>query len=142
MSDYVESPTDWVADQVRLYEASNGAEGTELRDLPVIIVTHTGRNTGHVRKTPLMRVKVDDGYVLVASIGGAPKNPVWYYNLLADPEVTIRDKAEVQTMRARLVDDADEKARLWTAAVAAYPPYEDYQERTERVIPVFIAEPV
>ncbi len=142
MAEYVESPTGWVADQVRAYEASDGAEGTELRGLPVIIVTHTGRNTGHVRKTPLMRVKVDAGYVLVASIGGAPKHPVWYHNLIADPEVTIRDKAEVQTMRARLVDDADEKAPLWAAAVAAYPPYDEYQERTERVIPVFLAEPV
>lgn len=142
MAQYAPSPMEWVANQVQRYEDSNGTEGTDLNGMPVIIVTHRGRKTGSIRKTPLMKVADGDGYVLVASLGGAPKNPVWYYNLLADPEVTVRDKAEVQTMRARLVDDADEKARLWTAAVAAYPPYEDYQERTERVIPVFIAEPV
>ena len=142
--EYVPSPTEWVRDQVKLYEESNGAEGYELRDsgLPVIVVTNRGRNTGAVRKTPLMRVKVDEGYVLVASMGGQPKNPVWYYNLVADPDVTIRDRAEVTPMRARLVEDPDERARLWAAAAEAYPPYNEYQQRTDRIIPVFLAEHV
>lgn len=141
--EYVPSPTQWVRDQVTLYEESNGAEGYELRDsgLPVIIVTNTGRNTGAIRKTPLMRVKVGDAYVLVASMGGQPKNPVWYHNLVADPNVTIRDRAEVTPMRARLVEDDDERAPLWTAATEAFPPYIEYQQRCERTIPVFLAEP-
>lgn len=143
-AEYVPSPTEWVRNQVELYESTDGAEGHELRDsgLPVIIVTNKGRNTGATRKTPLMRVKVGDAYVLVASMGGQPKNPVWYYNLVADPDVTIRDRAEVTPMRAREVTDADERARLWAAAAEAFPPYIEYQERTERTIPVFLAEPV
>ena len=142
--EYVPSPTEWVRNQVELYERTNGAEGYELRDsgLPVIIVTNNGRNTGAVRKTPLMRVKVGDAYVLVASMGGQPKNPVWYYNLVADPDITIRDRAEVTAMRARLIEDPDERSRLWTAAVEAFPPYAEYQTRCERIIPVFLAEPV
>ncbi|MDP6605398.1 MAG: nitroreductase family deazaflavin-dependent oxidoreductase [Dehalococcoidia bacterium] len=141
MSEYVASPTTWAADQVKLYEESGGKEGTELRGLPVVIVTHNGRHSGHIRKTPLMRVKVDDSYVLVASLGGAPRNPVWYYNLIADPDVTVQDGEQVIEMRTRLVEDGDERARLWAASVAAYPDYDAYQERTERVIPLFFAEP-
>ena len=141
MSGYVPSPTGWVADQVKRYEASGGAEGSELRGMPVIIVTHTGRRSGNTRKTPLMRVKDGDNYVLVGSLGGAPKHPVWYYNLVANPDVTIQDKEAVMPMRVRLVEDVEEKARLWAAAVAAYPDYDSYQERTERAIPVFLAEP-
>lgn len=142
--EYVPSPTQWVRDQVELYERTNGAEGHTLRDsgLPVIIVTNKGRNTGAVRKTPLMRVKVGDAYVLVASMGGQPRNPVWYYNLVEDPDVTIRDRDQVTPMRARLVEDPDERTRLWTAAVEAFPPYAEYQQRCERIIPVFLAEPV
>ena len=144
MSEYVPSPRDWVAEQVEVYEASNGSEGTTLRDtgLPVIIVTNRGRKSGAVRKTPLMTVVDGDGYVLVASMGGAPENPLWYHNLLADPEVEIRDHDKVQPMRVRLVEEPAERARLWAIAVEAYPPYEEYQGRTERVIPVFRAEPV
>jgi deazaflavin-dependent oxidoreductase (nitroreductase family) len=141
VSEYVASPTTWAADQVKLYEESGGKEGTELRGLPVVIVTHNGRHSGHIRKTPLMRVKVDDSYVLVASLGGAPRNPVWYYNLIADPDVTVQDGEQVIEMRTRLVEDGDERARLWAASVAAYPDYDAYQERTERVIPLFFAEP-
>jgi deazaflavin-dependent oxidoreductase (nitroreductase family) len=142
--EYVPSPTEWVRDQVKLYEESDGAEGYELRDsgLPVVLVTNKGRNTGAIRKTPLMRVKVDGGYVLVASMGGQPRHPVWYYNLVADPNITIRDRAEVTPMRARLVEDPDERTRLWAAAAEAYPPYNEYQQRTDRIIPVFLAEPV
>ncbi|PON19443.1 nitroreductase family deazaflavin-dependent oxidoreductase [Candidatus Entotheonella serta] len=144
MADYIPSPRDWVREQVELYEGSNGAEGTTLRDtgLPCIIVTHTGNKTGAIRKTPLMRVKDGNNYVLVASQGGAPNNPVWVYNLRANPNVEIRDVAEVQNMRAREVEEAAERARLWEISVAAFPPYEEYQGRTTRQIPVFVAEPV
>lgn len=144
MPEYIPSPRDWVREQVELYERTNGAEGNTLRDtgLPVIIVTHMGNKTGAVRKTPLMRVKDGANYVLIGSTGGAPKNPVWVYNLRADPLVELRDLAVVRKMRVREVADAAERERLWKAAVAAYPPYSDYQTRTTRVIPIFVAEPV
>ena len=143
MAEYIPSTRDWVRDQVELYEGSGGAEGITLRDtgLPVVIVTNRGNRTGAVRKTPLMRVKDGNNFVLVGSQGGAPKNPVWVYNLRADGNVEIRDEAEVYTMRVREVEDAEERARLWGLAVAAYPPYEEYQTRTTRRIPVFVAEP-
>jgi deazaflavin-dependent oxidoreductase (nitroreductase family) len=133
-----------VRDQVELYERSGGTEGTTLRDtgLPVIIVTHTGNKTGAIRKTPLMRVKDGANYVLVGSMGGAPKNPVWVHNLRTNPAVEIRDHTAVQAMRAREVQDDAERARLWDLAVAAYPPYAEYRTRTTRRIPVFVAEPV
>ena len=142
MAEYIPSPTEWVRNQVELYESTDGVEGNDLRGMPVVIVTHRGRRTGAVRKTPLMRVADGDAYVLVGSLGGAPKNPVWVYNLMADPNIEVRDRAEVYSMRARLVEDPDERARLWGMAVEAYPDYADYQERTERVIPLFRAEPV
>ncbi len=142
MAEYVPSPAEWVREQVALYESSNGSEGAEMRGMPVVIVTHRGRRTGALRKTPLMRVADGDGYVLVGSLAGAPQNPVWVYNLLADPNIELRDRAEVQEMRARLVEDPGERSRLWRLAVEAYPDYEDYQERTERVIPLFRAEPL
>ena len=143
MSEYVPSPSEWVADQVELYERTNGAEGTTLRDtgLPVIIVTNKGNKTGAIRKTPLMRVADGNNYILVASRGGAPKHPVWYHNLKADPNVEIRDVDVVQSMTVREVRDSAERSRLWKIAVEAYPPYKDYQEKTERQIPVFLAEP-
>ena len=143
MSEYIPNPISWVAEQVELYERTNGAEGTTLRDtgLPCIIVTNMGNKSGAVRKTPLMRVVDGENYVLVASWGGAPKHPVWYYNLKADPKVEIRDIDKVRTMTVREVTDETEKNRLWEIAVQAYPPYHDYQEKTDRVIPVFIAEP-
>ena len=144
MSEYKPSSRQFVAEQVELYESSGGTEGLTLRDtgLPVIIITHRGRKTGAIRKTPVMRVVDGDNYVLVSSYGGAPKNPVWYYNLKADPNVEIRDEQEVYQMRVREVVDPDERKRLWKLAVAAYPPYQDYQEKTERQIPLFVAEPV
>ena len=142
MAEYVPSPSSWVADQVELYERTNGAEGTTLREtgLPVIIVTHRGRKTGAVRKTPLMKAMDGDSYVLVASMGGAPKHPDWYHNLKKQPNVEIQDKAEIHSMRVREVVDSIEKQRLWAIAVTAYPPYRAYQDKTGRVIPVFIAE--
>jgi F420H(2)-dependent quinone reductase len=143
MPDYIPSPRQWVRDQVELYERSGGTEGTTLRDtgLPEIIVTHSGNKTGAIRKTPLMRVKDGANYVLVGSVGGGPKNPVWVYNLRANPAVELRDHTAVQAMRVREVTDEAERARLWKLAVAAYPPYEEYQAKTTRRIPVFLAEP-
>ena len=142
MAEYIPSTSDWVAEQVELYEGSGGTDGLTLRDtgLPVIIVTNKGRRTGAVRKTPLMRVVDGDNYILVASRGGAPKHPVWYHNLKADPDVEIRDETVVQSMRVREISDPAEKARLWEIAVAAFPPYQEYQDKTDRQIPVFIAE--
>jgi len=144
MSEYIPSPSEWVADQVKLYEGSGGTDGLTLRDtgLPVIIVTHKGRKTGAVRKTPLMRAVDGKNYILVASRGGAPKHPVWYHNLKADSNVEIRDEANVYSMRVREVVDSAERQRLWDIAVKAYPPYQEYQEKTDRVIPVFLAEAV
>ncbi len=143
MPDYIPSPRQWVRDQVELYERSGGTEGTTLRDtgLPVIVVTHTGNKTGAIRKTPLMRVTDGASYVLVGSMGGAPTNPVWVHNLRANPDVEIRDHTVAQPMRVREVNNAAERARLWKLAVAAYPPYEDYQAKTTRQNPVFLAEP-
>ena len=141
MTEYLPSTRESTRNQVELYERTDGREGAELRGLPVIIVTHKGRNTGAIRKIALMRVADGDNYVLVGSMGGAPKHPVWVYNLRADPEVEIRDKDKVQRMHVREVQ-GDERARLWEIAVAAFPPYAEYQQRTERKIPVFLAEPV
>ena len=143
MAEYIPSPSDWVREQVELYESSGGAEGTTLREtgLPVIIVTNRGNKTGAIRKTPLMRVKDGDNYVLVGSKGGAPKSPVWVYNLRADSSVEIRDEAEVHSMQVREVENEAERARLWDIAVAAFAPYEEYQNKTTRKIPVFLAEP-
>lgn len=143
MTRYIPSPRDWVREQVEQYESSDGTKGTTLRDtgLPVVIVAHTGNKTGAVRKTPLMRVKDGDSYVLVGSQGGAPTDPAWVHNLRANANIELRDEAVVRPMRAREVKDAAERARLWALAVAAYPPYAEYQTRTQRQIPVFIAEP-
>ena len=143
MPEYIPSPRQWVRDQVELYEKSGGTEGTTLRDtgLPVIIVTHRGNKSGAIRKTPLMKVKDGARYVLVGSVGGAPEHPVWVYNLRANPSVEIRDLTQSQPMRVREVTDDGERARLWKLAVAAYPPYKEYQAKTTRKIPVFVAEP-
>lgn len=143
MSKYIPSPQRWVADQVDLYEKSGGTEGLTLRDtgLPVIIVTNRGWKTGAIRKTPLMRVVDGNNYILVASQGGAPKHPQWYHNLKANPDVEIRDKTEVNKMRVREVVDVDERERLWKIAVKAYPPYQEYQAKTKRLIPIFLAVP-
>ena len=142
MANYIPSPTDWVREQVELYESSGGTKGTTLRDtgLPVIIVTHTGKKTGAIRKTPLMRVKDGNSYVLVGSQGGAPTDPAWVHNLRAKPDVEIRDETVVRPMRVREVEDEAERSRLWQLAVAAFPPYADYEKRTTRRIPVFVAE--
>lgn len=142
MAEYIPPSLDWVRKQVELYEGSGGTEGSTLLDtgMPCIIVTHTGNKTGAIRKIPLMRVKVDASYVLVGSMGGQPKNPVWVYNLRANPDVEIRDKTEVTKMRVREVADEQERERLWAASAEAYPPYNEYQAKTSRKIPVFVAE--
>ena len=140
MAEYIPTPVKWVRDQIELYEGSGGTQGTELGGRPVIIVTHQGNKTGAIRKTALMRVEDAGSYVLVGSMGGAPKNPVWVYNLRAHADVEIRDRSEVHRMRVREVEDADERSRVWALAVEAFPPYEEYKNKTTRTIPVFIAE--
>ena len=135
--EYEPSPSKWVRDQVQEYEGSGGTAGTTMRDMPVIIVTTIGARSGKLRKVPLMRVEHDGEYAAVASMGGAPKNPVWYYNLVANSEVEVRDGTVVQAMTAREVAGA-EKAIWWERCVAAFPDYADYQVRTARSIPVFV----
>ena len=141
MAEYIPSPREWVRDQVELYERSGGTEGTTMRDtgLPVIIVTHTGNKTGAIRKTPLMRVKDGANYVLIGSTGGAPKNPVWVYNLRADPRVVVQDGPRTWEATAREIS-GDERALWWERAVVAFPPYADYQKKTDRLIPLFVLE--
>jgi len=141
--EYEPSPEKWVRDQVEAYESSGGTKGTTLRDtgLPVIIVTHTGNKTGAIRKTPLMRVKDGDSYVLVGSQGGAPEDPAWVHNLRANPRVELRDETIVRPMQVREVKDKIERDRLWKLAVAAFPPYAEYQAKTTRRIPMFVAAP-
>ncbi|MEU3344633.1 nitroreductase family deazaflavin-dependent oxidoreductase [Streptomyces sp. NPDC006700] len=139
---YEPSPTQWVREQVELYESSGGTEGTTLRDtgLPVILLTTVGARSGRIRKTPLMRVEHEGRYAVVASQGGAPKHPFWYFNLKADPRVELQDGPVKRDMAAREVTGA-EKAQWWERAVAAFPPYAEYQEKTSREIPVFVLEP-
>ncbi|WP_251096051.1 nitroreductase family deazaflavin-dependent oxidoreductase [Streptomyces sp. Caat 7-52] len=141
--EYEPSPMQWVRDQVELYESSGGTKGTTLLDtgLPVIVLTTLGVKSGKIRKTPLMRVEHDGRYAAVASVGGAPRHPVWYFNVKSHPHVELQDGPEKRDMRAREVTGA-EKAEWWERAVAAYPPYAEYQEKTSRQIPVFVLEPV
>jgi F420H(2)-dependent quinone reductase len=139
--EYEPSPWQWVRDQVETYERTGGREANTLRDtgLPIIIVTTRGARSGKIRKTALMRVEHDGEYALVASMGGAPKHPVWYFNLKADPTaVMIQDGPEPWDAEVREVD-GDERAEWWERAVAAFPPYAEYQQKTERRIPVFVA---
>ena len=137
---YEPSPAKFVADQVALYEATGGAEGGTLQDKPVVILSTRGRHSGKVRKSPLMRVEHNGTYAVVASMGGAPKHPVWYLNLIASPAVTLQDGANVYEMAAREVH-GDEKARWWALAVEAWPAYAEYQTKTDRQIPVVVLEP-
>ena len=140
--EYVPSPAEWVRDQVEVYERSGGREANTLRDtgLPVVIVTMRGNRSGNVRKIALMRVEHDGEYALVASKGGAPKHPVWYHNLKAHPdEVVVQDGPEPFDAQVRELSGA-ERAEWWERAVAAYPPYAEYQEKTDRQIPVVVLE--
>jgi deazaflavin-dependent oxidoreductase (nitroreductase family) len=141
--EYEPSTQGWVRDQVEEYERSGGERANTLRDtgLPIVVVTTRGNKSGKLRKTPLMRVEHGGEYALVASQGGSPTHPVWYYNLKADPEaVTVQDGPEPVDMRVRELE-GQEREEWWQRAVAAYPPYAEYQERTDRLIPVFLASP-
>ena len=138
--DYEPSPVKFVRDQVSAIEESGGTKGTTMRGRPVIVLTTKGAKSGKLRKNPLMRVEQDGRYAVVASLGGAPKNPVWYYNMIANPLVEVQDGPVKQDMIAREVTGS-EKAEWWMLAVAAYPDYADYQKNTDREIPVFVLDP-
>jgi F420H(2)-dependent quinone reductase len=138
--DYEPSTWEWVARQVETYESSGGTKGLTIQGTPVVVVTMRGRRSGKVRKAAVMRVEHDGRYAMVASKGGDPKHPGWYLNLLADPEVTLQDGPVVRDMRAREVDGA-ERDEWWARAVEVWPPYEDYQRKTDRRIPVLVLEP-
>lgn len=139
--EYVPSTAAWVRDQVEEYEGSGGTTGTTLRDTgqPVVIVTNRGAKTGAVRKTPLMRVEHEGVYLAVGSKGGAPQHPVWVYNLRADPRVVVQDGPRTWEATAREIS-GDERALWWERAVVAFPPYADYQKKTDRLIPLFVLE--
>lgn len=135
--EYEPSTSDWAREQAELLEGSGGTKGTSLKGMPVILLTTKGNKSGKLRKTPLMRVEHDGEYAVVASLGGAPKNPVWYYNVKAEPHVELQDGTEKADYLAREVT-GDEKAVWWERAVEAFPDYADYQKKTERDIPVFV----
>ena len=139
--EYEASPRAWVAEQVEAYESSGGTRGTTFRDtgLPVVIITNRGARTGKVRKTPVMRVEHDGRYAAVASQGGAPAHPRWYHNFRAFPHVRLQDGPDTWDMIAREVAGS-ERDEWWARAVAAYPPYAEYQRKTARQIPVFVLE--
>ncbi|MBB5910521.1 nitroreductase family deazaflavin-dependent oxidoreductase [Actinoalloteichus hymeniacidonis] len=139
--EYAPSTSGWARDQAELIERSGGTEGTELNGLPVIVLTTVGAKTGKLRKTALMRVEHEGSYAAVASLGGAPKHPVWYFNLQANPRVELQDKTVKKDYIAREVTGA-EKAEWWERSVAAFPPYAEYQQKTSREIPVFVLDPV
>ena len=139
--EYEPSPSAWSRKQAELYEATNGVEGAELRGRPVIVLTSVGAKTGKLRKTPLMRVEHDGVYAVVASLGGAPKHPVWYHNLKKNPEVELQDRATRRDYVAREVT-GEEKRLWWERAVETWPDYATYQEKTDRQIPVFVLEEV
>jgi deazaflavin-dependent oxidoreductase (nitroreductase family) len=139
--EYEPSPVDWSRAQADKYIESGGTDGTDLNGMPVILLTTVGAKTGKLRKTPLMRVEHDGEYAVVASLGGAPKNPVWYYNVVKNPRVELQDGPVTRDYQAREVS-GDEKAVWWGRAVAAYPDYADYQKKTDREIPLFVLTPV
>jgi F420H(2)-dependent quinone reductase len=138
--EYDPNPVQFVRDQVALYESSGGTQGTTLQDRPVVILTTLGAKSGKIRKSPLMRVEHNGCYAVVASMGGAPKHPVWYHNVVADPRVELQDGPARRDMLAREVT-GDEKALWWARAVEAFPDYAEYQNKTDREIPVFVLEP-
>jgi deazaflavin-dependent oxidoreductase (nitroreductase family) len=139
--DYEPSTSDWARDNAEKYMESGGTDGTELNGKPVILLTTLGAKTGKIRRTPLMRVEHDGQYAVVASLGGAPKNPVWYHNVKAHPRVELQDGPVTRDYEAREVFD-DEKATWWERAVEAWPDYAEYQTKTDRQIPLFVLTPV
>lgn len=139
--EYEPSTSDWARTQMELFEASNGAEGNTLRGMPIIVLTSIGAKSGKLRKTPLMRVEHGGEYAAVASLGGAPRHPVWYHNLVKNPRVELQDGPVKRDYLAREVT-GEEKAVWWERSVAAYPDYADYQQKTARQIPVFVLTPM
>jgi deazaflavin-dependent oxidoreductase (nitroreductase family) len=139
--EYAPSPADWAREQAEKFEQSNGAQANDMRGMPSIVLTSVGAKSGLLRKTPLMRVEHDGEYAVVASKGGAPEHPVWYYNLVKNNHVELQDGAVKKDYLARLVE-GDEKAVWWERAVAAYADYADYQTKTDRQIPVFVLTPI
>ena len=139
--EYAPSTSDWARKQAELFESTNGQQGGEMRGMKIVVVTSVGAKSGKLRKTPLMRVEHDGEYAAVASLGGAPQHPVWYYNLKANPHVELQDGSVTKDYIAREVT-GDEKSIWWERAVAAYPDYADYQKKTSREIPVFVLSPV
>ena len=139
--EYEPSPWDWSREQADKYAESGGADAADMKGMPIVLLTTVGAKTGKLRKTPLMRVEHDGEYAVVASLGGAPKNPVWYYNIAKNPRVEMQDGSVTRDYGAREVF-GDEKATWWERAVAAYPDYADYQTKTDRQIPVFVLTPV
>ncbi len=138
--EYAPSTSDWAREQAETYENSGGVEGTSMQGKPVILLTTRGAKTGKLRKTPLMRVEHDGEYAVVASLGGAPKNPVWYYNIKADPHVELRDGTTTKDYDAREVF-GEERAQWWERAAAVWPDYNEYTKKTDREIPVFVLTP-
>jgi deazaflavin-dependent oxidoreductase (nitroreductase family) len=142
VGEYEPSPEQWVRDQVEEFEASNGQRANILRgnpEWPIVVITSRGAKSGKLRKNPVMRVEHDGVYAAVASQGGAPTHPVWYHNFVAHPEVDLQDGSEKHTYRARLAE-GEERAEWWERAVAQYAPYAEYQQKTDREIPVFLLE--
>jgi deazaflavin-dependent oxidoreductase (nitroreductase family) len=139
--EYEPSTSDWARENAEKYMESGGKEGTDLKGRPVILLTTIGAKSGKIRKTPLMRVEHGGEYAVVASLGGAPKNPVWYYNIVAHPQVELQDGEVTKDYEAREVS-GDEKAAWWERAVAAWPDYAEYQKKTDRQIPVFVLTPI
>jgi deazaflavin-dependent oxidoreductase (nitroreductase family) len=139
--EYAPSTSDWARQQAELFEATNGEQGADMRGMPIILITSIGAQSGKLRKTPLMRVEHGGEYAAVASLGGAPKHPVWYYNLKANPHVELQDGDVRKDYIAREVT-GEEKAVWWERSVAAFPDYADYQKKTTREIPVFVLTPV
>lgn len=139
--DYEPSTSDWARENAELYMASGGTDGTELKGKPVVLLTTVGARTGKLRKTPLMRVEHEGEYAVVASLGGAPKNPVWYHNIKAHPRVELQDGTVTADYEAREVFGA-EKAAWWQRALEVWPDYADYQQKTDRDIPVFVLTPI
>lgn len=139
--EYAPSTSAWAREQAELYERTNGAEGNDLRGRPIIVLTTLGAKTGMLRKTALMRVEHDSRYCVVASKGGAPENPVWHHNLRAHPLCELQDMADKRDYRARLLE-GDERALWWERACAVWPDYAAYQQKTERLIPLWVLEPV
>jgi len=139
--EYEPSTAGWARKQAERYEATNGQEAADLRGRPIVVLTSVGAKTGKLRKTPLMRVEHDGVYAVVASLGGAPKNPVWYYNLQANPHVELQDGSTKRDYLARELS-GDEKVAWWARATETWPDYAKYQTRTERQIPVFVLEPI